>query len=373
MKKLLFFIVLILTLPLYAKKAKKTTDAITLSSAHETYTPMAASDTAPSPSEEEATPPASLDYVTPEDQAEQNTTETALPEEPQTVAQDQTEPAPAATADFSPTAETTAPVAEEAAPEQKSIPVASKDEPVPQPEPYKSVYLLDYLELDSEDDKVPESAFNPNAGRYQFIENADQKDAEGRTLLMKAARNGNVSMIENLIYSEANVNATDNDGWTALMFAARFSNNPKAITLLLQAGANPQAENNYGITALLLAAGFSQNTKVVSALLEKRSIAEKEVLAAFIYAVTNQASADTLQLFIDKGVAINAPYEGKTPLMYAAETNTSTTTIGWLLEHGARTRYKTTAGQTAYDFARANKRLPKDKIYWSLNTNGASR
>ena len=251
-----------------------------------------------------------------------------------------------------------------AQPEQKKhIPVASKDEPVPQPEPYKSVYLLDYLELDSEDDKVPESAFNPNAGRYQFIENADAKDADGRTLLMKAARNGNVSMIENLIYSEANVNAVDNEGWTALMFAARFSNNPKTIELLLHAGANPQIENNYGITALLLAAGFSKNTQIVSALLEKRSVAEKEVLAAFIYAVTNEAGAPTLQLFIDKGIAINAPYEGKTPLMYAAETNKSTATIGWLLEHGARTRYKTTAGQTAFDFARANKRLTKDKIY----------
>ncbi|MBQ6781276.1 MAG: ankyrin repeat domain-containing protein [Treponema sp.] len=257
--------------------------------------------------------------------------------------------------------------------EPESVPVASKDEPIPEIEPYKSVYLLDYAELDSEDDAVPLSSFDPNAGRYQYIENADVKDSDGRTLLMKAARKGNISMIENLIYSEADVNATDNDGWTALMFGARFQNNPKVIELLLEAGANASMENNYGITALLLAAGFSENKDVVLSLLENRSVAEKEVLAAFIYAITNEASVKILQLFVDKGIAINAPYEGKTPLMYAAETNKETATIGWLMEHGARTRYKTASGQTAFDYARANKRLPRDDVYWSLNTNGASR
>ncbi len=260
--------------------------------------------------------------------------------------------------------------AEPEIPETPTIPAESQSSP---PEPYKSVYLLDYMELDREIQSVPESAFDPNAGRYQFIENADAKDAEGRTLLMKAARDANISMIENLLYSEANVNAADNDGWTALMFAARFSGSPRTVELLLNAGANPQAENNYGITALLLATGFSQNTKVVSQLLEKRSVAEKEVLAAFIYGITNEVSPNILQLFIDKGIAINAPYEGKTPLMYAAETNTSTATIQWLLAHGARAHYKTTAGQTAYDFARMNRRLPKDAVYWSLNASGARR
>ncbi|MBQ7159285.1 MAG: ankyrin repeat domain-containing protein [Treponema sp.] len=258
-------------------------------------------------------------------------------------------------------------------PKKAEIPVITKDEPIPEIQPYKSVYLLDYAELEDEEDTVPESAFNPNAGRYQFVQNADKRDSDGRTLLMKAARAGNISMIENLLYSQADVNAEDNDGWTALMFAARFQSNPKAVELLIDAGADISAENNYGVTALLLAAGFSKSTNVISALLDKRSIAEKEVLAAFIYAVTNQAPETTLQLFIEKNLAINAPYEGKTPLMYAAETNTDTKTINWLLQNGARTRYKTANGMTAFDYARANKRLPRDKVYWSLNTNGVAR
>lgn len=291
---------------------------------------------------------------------EPDTAEDALPEdEPEPEIEPPPEPEPEIAAEPEPEI-----------PEPPPVPPEPPSEPL---EPYKSVYLLDYLELDREAQHVPESAFDPNAGRYQFIENADAKDAEGRTLLMKAARDANIGMIENLLYSEANVNAADNDGWTALMFAARFSDSPRTVELLLNAGANPQAKNNYGITALLLATGFSRNTKVVSPLLEKRSVAEIEVLAAFIYGITNEVPPAILQLFIDKGIAINAPYEGKTPLMYAAETNTSTATIQWLLAHGARAHYKTTAGQTAFDFARANRRLPKDAVYWSLNASGAHR
>lgn len=302
---------------------------------------------------------------------EPDTAEDALPEvEPESEAETETMPEP----EIEPTPEPEPEITPDPEPEiPEPPPVVPPEQPSEPPESYKSVYLLDYLELDREIQHVPESAFDPNAGRYQFIENADAKDAEGRTLLMKAARDANIGMIENLLYSEANVNAADHDGWTALMFAARFSDSPRTVELLLNAGAKAQAENNYGITALLLATGFSRNTKIVSQLLEKRSVAEKEVLAAFIYGITNEVSPAILQLFIDKGIAINAPYEGKTPLMYAAETNTSTATIQWLLAHGARVHYKTTAGQTAFDFARANRRLPKDAVYWSLNASGAHR
>lgn len=305
---------------------------------------------------------------------EPDTAEDALPEnELEIEPPSEPEPEIAVEPEIEPPPEPEPEIAAEPEPEIPEPPTVPPEPPSEPPEPYQSVYLLDYLELDREAQHVPESAFDPNAGRYQFIENADAKDAEGRTLLMKAARDANIGMIENLLYSEANVNAADNDGWTALMFAARFSDSPRTVELLLNAGANPQAENNYGITALLLATGFSRNTQVVSPLLEKRSVAEKEVLAAFIYGITNEVSPAILQLFIDKGIAINAPYEGKTALMYAAENNTSTATIQWLLAHGARAHYKTTAGQTAFDFARANRRLPKDAVYWSLNASGAHR
>ena len=77
--------------------------------------------------------------------------------------------------------------------------------------------------------------------------------------------------------------------------------------------------------------------------------------------------SDILALFLERGISVNAPYNTKTPLMYAAENNTSTATIAWLLKHGAKTTYKTINGKTAFDFAQGNPRLPHNEAYWALN------
>ncbi|MCR5724745.1 MAG: ankyrin repeat domain-containing protein [Treponema sp.] len=233
-------------------------------------------------------------------------------------------------------------------------------------EPYKPTYLFDYAKLESTDDIPPETPVSDSRFRHTFIQNPDARDSEGRTLLMKAVRDGNEELIDNLLYSEADIQLTDNDGWTALMFAARFQSNPLIIRRLIFLGANVSQTNNYGLSALALAAGLSDTPDVVAALLENRSAAEKDVRASFIYAVTMEAATDILSLFTEKGISLNAPYGGKTPLMYAAENNTNTNVIAWLLRRGAKTTYKTSDGKTAFDFAQANPRLPHNENYWAL-------
>lgn len=242
---------------------------------------------------------------------------------------------------------------------------------IPEAKPYKQEYLMDYAELDT--DEIPlDDGFDPESLRHQFIPDPDKIDKDGRTLLMKAARDGNIELLEDLLYSQADVELKDNDGWTALMFAARFQTNPEIVKALLKAGAKPQAVNDYGLTALILAAGFNTNSQVVSVLLENRSVAENEVISAFIYAVSSDSPASTLSLFLEKGIAVNSPFQGKTPLMYACDSNKDTATIEWLLAHGAKTHYKTADGKTAFDFARENPRLPHNKVYWSLNASSGS-
>ena len=245
---------------------------------------------------------------------------------------------------------------------------AAAEVELPEIEPWTPTYLLDYAELDSETVITEPDYVDVESFKRTFIAEPDKKDREGRTLLMKAARDGNLELMEDLFYSEADVQLKDNDGWTALMFAARFQEDTEVLRRLLKAGANQLARNNYGLTALALAAGFSDNPDVVSLLLESRSVAEKEIRETFIYAITAGASTDILALFLEKGISLNAPYNGKTPLMYAAETNTNTRLISWLLKHGAKATYKTTSGMTAFDFARRNSQLPHNEVYWSLNT-----
>ena len=52
--------------------------------------------------------------------------------------------------------------------------------------------------------------------------------------------------------------------------------------------------------------------------------------------------------------------------MYAAESGTDTRTLAWLLQNGAARGATTADGMTAFDFASANSKLPRDDVFWSL-------
>ena len=94
------------------------------------------------------------------------------------------------------------------------------------------------------------------------------KDDTGKTaLLWVAPAHDNPEMVKVLIAKGADVNAKDNDGETALMIAASQSN-PGILTELIEAGADINAQNNSGRTALM-AAGFRANVEEIKLLLAK--------------------------------------------------------------------------------------------------------
>lgn len=234
----------------------------------------------------------------------------------------------------------------------------------------ESIYLYDYA-----DDKfaalaIPESLIAAENASHKFIKNANERDSAGRTKLMMAAKKGDINRIEDLLYSGAEINARDEEGWTALMYAARFQPNPDVTKLLLFKGADRAAKNRYGLSSLLLAAGYSENPEVVAILLETYSALSDEAREAFAYGISNYNSTNVLQAFIDKRVPVNIPYDGKTPLMVACATNKNTKIIEWLLENGAsKYQIEASTGKTAYDYAKENRKLPHNIAYWSLNPN----
>ena len=69
-----------------------------------------------------------------------------------------------------------------------------------------------------------------------------------------------------LLSAGAEINVTNNDGWTALMKAAA-DNKPENLKLLLEAGADPNMRNDNGWTALGLA-GRNGHTETVDILKE---------------------------------------------------------------------------------------------------------
>lgn len=234
----------------------------------------------------------------------------------------------------------------------------------------ESIYLYDYANDKFAAVEIPESLIAAENAKHKFIENANARDSEGCTQLMIAAKKGDISRIEDLLYSGAEINARDDEGWTALMYAARFQPNPDVTKLLLYKGADRAVKNKYGLTALLLSAGYSDNPEVVSALLSTCSSLSDEAREAFAYGISNYNKTNVLQAFIDRRVPVNIPYNGKTPLMVACATNKNTKIIEWLLENGAsKYQVEASTGKTAYDYAKENKKLPHNLAYWSLNPN----
>ena len=232
----------------------------------------------------------------------------------------------------------------------------------------KKEYLSDYMVYDLEtindSDEIEEL--------YTRIDNPDECDASGRTLLMRAAKEGNEWELKQLIESKANINLKDSDGWTALMYAVRYSGSLECVEKLIEAGADVTAKNNYGFSSLVFAACYNGNPKILTKLLEYYKASDKEVLKALVFLLSEQNISERqqlskLQIFMDKAVPLNILYDGKTPLMYAAQYGNSTKILQVLLDNQSSVTMRSTDGKTAFDYAINNKNLAHDKTYWALN------
>ncbi len=256
--------------------------------------------------------------------------------------------------------------------EQKELEKKTENVEVPASKPidmnkYDKVSLFDF----AVQDEIPEPDDTEDENDFSRIEDPDKKDKNGRTALMRAAKNGNAEEIGRLIKSGANMNLCDDDGWTALMNAARYQNDPETVKILLEAGADPDQKNKYGSTALHLAAAYSEAPEILRQLVGATKNSD-EIFKSFIMALTSNSvdekkQTSKIKIFIDTKVPVNRFYEGRTPLMYAAEYSSSTQVIKFLLDNGAAKNLHSTDGKTAFDFAESNKLLKHDKIFWSLN------
>ena len=86
-------------------------------------------------------------------------------------------------------------------------------------------------------------------------------------LFESAIRNNDVTAIQNLVSSGADVNAEDDQGLTVLMCAVATSHNLDITRMLLEAGANVNARTEGGVSALVYAV-FIGNTEAVRMLLD---------------------------------------------------------------------------------------------------------
>jgi len=152
-----------------------------------------------------------------------------------------------------------------------------------------------------------------------------------------ATYNGDYDRVQMLLNAGANVNATDNSGYTALIYAAD-KGDKDVVQMLLNAGANVNATGEDGSTALILAADKG-HLEIVSSLLGRPGIdmnAKENVNGSTALMVaTDKGYTDVVKMLLNAGANVNATdNSGYTALIYAADQR-YTDVVKMLLNAGA--------------------------------------
>ena len=184
------------------------------------------------------------------------------------------------------------------------------------------------------------------------------RDAQGMTALMYAAKNNaDPTVIKVLLMAAADfkergllqswksrpsfktldVNDRNEEGMTALMFAAE-NNSPEVVLVLLDAGADANAKDEQDMTALMRAVAKKSSKEIIVMLLDAGADAnakDKENVTALMFAVENN-SPEIAQVLLDAGADANAKDKKKrTVLMRAVKKKSSPKLVKMLLGAGA--------------------------------------
>jgi ankyrin repeat protein len=200
-----------------------------------------------------------------------------------------------------------------------------------------------------------------------LIAGAAASAAAADTRVADLARQGDAAGVRALLAKQADVDAPEADGMTALHWAARRDD--LAIgQALVAAGANPNAATRYGITPLALAA-TNGSARFVELLLK----AHADVNAASPEGETPLMIAgrvgrvEPIKLLIAGGASVNGreKWKQQTALMWAAGEGHGEA-IALLVESGAELKARSKAGFTPLLFAVRNGHLDAVKLLLTL-------
>jgi ankyrin repeat protein len=167
--------------------------------------------------------------------------------------------------------------------------------------------------------------------------------------LHKACEKGNIEAVKQHLTDGADVNAKDNEGWTALHWAASWGDKEVA-ELLIKNGADIDAKDNEGETPLHIAAQFGQKEIVELLLSSDANVNAKEnkgwtplhhVTSLTFEDLVKYDSQLTVEQLVVKGADVNSMNEDReTPLdlLSSDELKGVTAKIAiFLRKHGGKT------------------------------------
>jgi len=176
--------------------------------------------------------------------------------------------------------------------------------------------------------------------------NVNISNIDGDTPLMFAIDKEDFNMVKLLIDNHANVNIADIGGNTPLLMAF-IKNNREIIKLLIDNGANVNIADIDGNTPLITAIG-KEYFNIVELMIDKNAnvnIANANGTTPLLLAVYNN-NIEIIKLLIHKGAHVNiATTDGNTPL-FVAVNNNNIETIKLLIDKGAHVNIADINGNT---------------------------
>ena len=170
--------------------------------------------------------------------------------------------------------------------------------------------------------------------------------------LINAAKQNDQAAVRTLLEEGLDVNARQQDGATALLWATYY-NDTETAGLLISAAADVNAANNYGESPLSLACQ-NQNVALVNTFLGAGANphAVKPSGETILMTAARAGSLDIINLILARDPAVNArePAKGQTALMWAAA-HKNHTVVEALIVAGADVNAASTGGSTALHFA----------------------
>ena len=198
----------------------------------------------------------------------------------------------------------------------------------------------------------------------------NKKDEEGNTPFMNAASRNDIEIVALLLNNVKDINEVNDKGQSALTLAIN-GNTPDAAEFLIKKGAK---------TSILDKEGNNLNYYLINSYSEKNKdhfsskmvllksngidfVAPQENGNTWFHLAVKKQSLDLLKLAAGMGQDVNAKNkDGNTALHLAAMQSKNEDILKFLLKVGAKKDLKTDFEETAYDLAKENELLEKNKI-----------